>query len=84
MEAETPGVGDEVRPYKIRVSAPRCTVVRKQLWLTCAITIQVSSKYLDLTRQKLELTRLPHEGSAPNSADWWEPKPQVEPLIDYW
>ncbi|KAL8391982.1 hypothetical protein RB595_002265 [Gaeumannomyces hyphopodioides] len=46
--------------------------------------IHVSSKYLDLTRQKLELTRLPHENASPRSADWWEPKPSVEPLIDYW
>ncbi|KAL8306212.1 hypothetical protein RB600_008875 [Gaeumannomyces tritici] len=46
--------------------------------------IHVSSKYLDLTRQKLELTRLPHENAGPRSADWWEPKPSVEPLIDYW
>lgn len=46
--------------------------------------IHVSTKYLDLTKQKLELTRLPHEGSAPKSEDWWEPKPQVEPLIDFW
>lgn len=52
----------------------------------------MSSKYLQLTRQKLELTRLPHEGGgaepagdgANASRDWWEPKPQVEPLIDYW
>lgn len=46
--------------------------------------IHVSTKYLDLTKQKLELTRLPHEGSEPKSEDWWEPKSQVEPLIDYW
>lgn len=37
-----------------------------------------------MTRQKLELTRLPHEGADPPSKDWWEPKPQVEPLIDFW
>ncbi|KAF4469279.1 epoxide hydrolase [Fusarium albosuccineum] len=43
--------------------------------------IHVSSKYLDITRQKLELTRLPHE---PRSKDWWEPKPQVESLCDFW
>ncbi|KAF4989446.1 hypothetical protein FGRMN_9111 [Fusarium graminum] len=43
--------------------------------------LRVSSKYLDITRQKLELTRLPHE---PRSKDWWEPKPQVESLIDFW
>ncbi|KAF5018310.1 hypothetical protein F66182_9718 [Fusarium sp. NRRL 66182] len=51
--------GEEVQPYRIRVS----------------------SKYLDITRQKLELTRLPHE---PRSKDWWEPKPQVESLVDFW
>ncbi|KAJ9148297.1 Alpha/beta-hydrolase [Pleurostoma richardsiae] len=46
--------------------------------------IHVSTKYLDLTKQKLELTRLPHELSQPRAEDWWEPKAQVEPLIDYW
>ncbi|KAI8204129.1 putative epoxide hydrolase [Colletotrichum sp. SAR 10_66] len=46
--------------------------------------IHVSSKYLDLTKQKLELTRLPHETSEPKSQDWWEPKRQIEPLVDYW
>ncbi|KAF9881222.1 epoxide hydrolase [Colletotrichum karsti] len=46
--------------------------------------IHVSSKYLDLTKQKLELTRLPHETSEPKSQDWWEPKPQIEPLVDFW
>ncbi|KAI1410920.1 alpha/beta-hydrolase [Hypoxylon sp. FL1857] len=46
--------------------------------------IHVSSKYLDLTKQKLEVTRLPHELSEPKSKDWWEPKSRVEPLIDFW
>ncbi|KAI1498530.1 alpha/beta-hydrolase [Biscogniauxia marginata] len=46
--------------------------------------LHVSSKYLDLTKQKLEITRLPHEGSEPKSEDWWEPKSQIEPLIDFW
>ncbi|ROW06233.1 hypothetical protein VMCG_04675 [Cytospora schulzeri] len=46
--------------------------------------VHVSSKYLDLTKQKLELTRLPHEGAKPPSKEWWEPKAQVEPLIDFW
>ncbi len=45
---------------------------------------QASGKYLALTRQKLELTRLPHDAGEPKSTDWWEPKPQVEPLIDFW
>jgi len=55
------------------------------LWLPPADSEQkVSTKYIDLTQQKLEITRLPHEQSEPNSVDWWEPKPLVEPLIDFW
>lgn len=46
--------------------------------------IHVSSKYLELTRRKLELTRLPHDVVEPKAVETWEPKPQVEPLIDYW
>ncbi|KAK3952118.1 Alpha/Beta hydrolase protein [Pseudoneurospora amorphoporcata] len=48
--------------------------------------IHIPTKHLDLTKQKLELTRLPHEGSGSGnkSQDWWEPKPIVEPLIDFW
>ncbi|KAH6658314.1 Alpha/Beta hydrolase protein [Truncatella angustata] len=46
--------------------------------------IHVSSRYLNLTKEKLEITRLPHELSSPRSEDWWEPKPQIEPLIDFW
>ncbi|KAK3378525.1 epoxide hydrolase [Podospora didyma] len=47
-------------------------------------TIHVRTKHLDFTKQKLELTRFPHEGSEPKSTDWWEPKPQLEPLLDFW
>ncbi|KAI8965709.1 alpha/beta-hydrolase [Daldinia sp. FL1419] len=46
--------------------------------------IHVSSKYLDLTKRKLEVTRLPREPSEPKSKDWWEPKSRIEPLIDFW
>ncbi|KAI1328821.1 alpha/beta-hydrolase [Xylariaceae sp. FL0255] len=46
--------------------------------------IHVSSRYLDLTKQKLEITRLPHEIEEPRSRDWWQPKSHVEPLIDFW
>ncbi|KAK4204250.1 putative epoxide hydrolase [Triangularia verruculosa] len=46
--------------------------------------IHVPTRHLNLARQKLELTRLPREGSLPKSTEWWEPKPVVEPLIDYW
>ncbi|GAW16948.1 hypothetical protein ANO14919_063950 [Xylariales sp. No.14919] len=46
--------------------------------------IHVSSRYLNLTKQKLEIARLPREPDEPKSKDWWQPKPQVEPLIDFW
>ncbi|KAM7221699.1 epoxide hydrolase [Rhypophila decipiens] len=46
--------------------------------------IHIPNKYLEQVKRKLELTRLPHEGSEPKSNDWWEPKPIVEPLIDFW
>ncbi|KAJ3567997.1 hypothetical protein NPX13_g6575 [Xylaria arbuscula] len=46
--------------------------------------IHVSSRYLNLTKQKLEISRLPHETDEPKSKDWWQPKSQVEPLIDFW
>ncbi|KAK3358976.1 Alpha/Beta hydrolase protein [Lasiosphaeria hispida] len=46
--------------------------------------IHIPSKFLQLTRRKLELTRLPHESASPKSEDWWEPKPEIEPLIDFW
>ena len=60
----------------------KCNGSHHQLLTSCLR--QVSSKYLELTRQKLELTRLPHENSDPQSKHWWEPKPIVEPLIDFW
>jgi hypothetical protein len=46
----------------------------------------VSSKYLDLTRKKLELTRLPHELLLPKAREWeyGTPKAEIEPLIDFW
>ncbi|PMD37453.1 alpha/beta-hydrolase [Hyaloscypha variabilis F] len=48
--------------------------------------IHVSSKYLDLTRKKLELTRLPHELLLPKVREWeyGTPKAEIEPLIDFW
>ncbi|KHO00296.1 epoxide hydrolase [Metarhizium album ARSEF 1941] len=47
-------------------------------------TIHISSRYLNLTRQKLELTRLPHDVPQAHKDEWWEPKSTVEPLVDYW
>ncbi|RFU77159.1 epoxide hydrolase [Trichoderma arundinaceum] len=46
--------------------------------------IHASSKYMELTRQKLELARLPREVPDANSKAWWNPKPTLEPLIDFW
>ncbi|KAH6850758.1 hypothetical protein B0I37DRAFT_429020 [Chaetomium sp. MPI-CAGE-AT-0009] len=46
--------------------------------------IHIPSKHLDLTRQKLELTRLPHEPSHASDSNIWAPKRIIEPLIDYW
>lgn len=47
--------------------------------------MHVSQKYLDLTRQKLELTRIPRD---PNTRQQrWEygtSKSDVEPLVDHW
>lgn len=54
---------------------------------------QVSSKYLDRTRSKLELTRLPHELAKKHEGKGADQeyggiggisKSEIEPLIDYW
>lgn len=49
-------------------------------------SMHVSSKYLDLTRKKLELTRLPRELELPEHQRWAQgtPKTVLEPLLDYW
>lgn len=47
--------------------------------------MHVSQKYLDLTRQKLELTRLPREPRfAQNEVDFGVVKHDLEPLLDHW
>ena len=48
--------------------------------------MHVSSKYLELTQKKLELTRLPHELLLPKAREWENgtPKSEIEPLIDFW
>lgn len=80
---------EEIKPYKIHVSfLPRLfrCLCFKLLGNHTNVFIQpkVSSKYLDLTRQKLTLARLPHEAPQVKQTEWWEPKPTVEPLIDFW
>lgn len=48
---------------------------------------QVSSRYLELTKQKLELTRLPRENETLNEQEQWAlgtPKSVLEPVLDHW
>ncbi|KAF2841367.1 alpha/beta-hydrolase [Patellaria atrata CBS 101060] len=48
--------------------------------------MHVSARYLDLTKRKLELTRLPRELLLPEHRKWdyGTPKTTLEPLLDYW
>lgn len=47
--------------------------------------LQVSARYLDLTKKKLEVTRLPREVTV-SGPQWSQgtPKAVLEPLLDYW
>ena len=49
-------------------------------------SMHVSSRYLDLTKNKLELTRMPREVGKTDQEKWelGTPKGALEPLIDYW
>ncbi|KAJ4333414.1 hypothetical protein N0V87_007610 [Didymella glomerata] len=50
-------------------------------------SMHVSSRYLDLTKQKLELTRLPKENETLKQDEQWAlgtPKSVLEPLLDHW
>ncbi|KAI9802371.1 MAG: hypothetical protein M1833_001877 [Piccolia ochrophora] len=53
---------------------------------TTPYNIHVSSRYLDLTRKKLELTRLPREILLPTGRAWayGSPKAEFEPLFNQW
>lgn len=79
--ASIAGAGDDIKPYKIHVRATAMALRVRPLTAT-----QVSSKYLELTKRKLELTRLPHELLLPRSREWelGTPKSEIEPLIDFW
>ncbi|KAI4672112.1 uncharacterized protein J4E78_000612 [Alternaria triticimaculans] len=48
--------------------------------------MHVSAKYLELTKKKLELTRLPRELELPDERIWEQgtPKSVLEPLLDFW
>ncbi|KAF1935492.1 hypothetical protein EJ02DRAFT_460317 [Clathrospora elynae] len=49
-------------------------------------SMHVSAKYLELTKKKLELTRLPRELALPDERRWemGTPKSVLEPLLDFW
>ncbi|KAF1834099.1 alpha/beta-hydrolase [Decorospora gaudefroyi] len=49
-------------------------------------SMHVSAKYLELTKKKLELTRLPRELELPDEKRWEQgtPKSVLEPLLDFW
>ncbi|KAI4937677.1 hypothetical protein J4E85_000112 [Alternaria conjuncta] len=49
-------------------------------------SMHVSAKYLELTKKKLELTRLPRELELPDERIWEQgtPKSVLEPLLDFW
>lgn len=76
---------ERVEPYKIHVrvdlTARYTDIAGPKLKV-----LQVSSKYLELTRQKLQLTRLPHEILLPKEREWEQgvPKAELEPLVDFW
>jgi len=48
--------------------------------------MHVSQRYLELTKKKLELTRLPREpqGMGQQSSNFGVSKSDLEPLVDYW
>lgn len=51
------------------------------------LTVKVSQRYLDLTKKKLELARLPRELSDDedvNDAAHGVTKAELEPLLDFW
>ena len=64
-----------VSPYNPPIAEPRSLTSK-----------QVSAKYLELTKKKLELTRLPRELELPDERIWEQgtPKSVLEPLLDFW
>jgi hypothetical protein len=78
--AASSNVSSDIQPYSMHVSQLH------YLRHAFADMAQVSARYLDLTKQKLELTRLPKEAALPEENPWalGTPKSTLEPLIDYW
>lgn len=48
--------------------------------------MKVSARYLELTTEKLNLARLPHDLEGETFANWKAgvPKGVLEPLMDHW
>lgn len=85
MAATTPdthGEAEAITPYSMHVSIETFHLPRTVL----ANATQVSSRYLELTKKKLELTRLPRELELPDDRKWEHgtPKSVLEPLLDFW
>ncbi|KAH7135060.1 Alpha/Beta hydrolase protein [Dendryphion nanum] len=61
-------------------------VVQSELEAVQPYSMHVSSKYLELTNKKLQLTRLPREIELPDEKRWdyGTPKSVLEPLLDFW
>jgi hypothetical protein len=77
---------DEVVPYSMHVSNA-VSVQSIKLRFGCPPTlVQVSSKYLELTKKKLELTRLPREIELGERRRWalGTPKSVLEGVLDHW
>ncbi|PSN74417.1 alpha/beta-hydrolase [Corynespora cassiicola Philippines] len=60
--------------------------IQEQLDTVQPYSMHVSSRYLELTNKKLQLTRLPREIELPEHQKWVQgtPKSVLEPLLDYW
>jgi hypothetical protein len=73
-----------VEAYKMHVSAELRPLV--EIETECLLPCQVSARYLELTKKKLELTRLPREIGLPDDRKWeyGTPKTILEPIVDFW
>jgi hypothetical protein len=73
---------EAITPYSMHV----CITNRPSQLLCFTHMLQVSSRYLELTKKKLELTRLPRELELPEPRIWEHgtPKSVLEPLLDFW
>ncbi len=67
--------------------SPMMQTIQEEIDAIVPYSMHVSSRYLDLTRQKLELTRLPKENDEESTEPRWDlgtPKSVLEPVLDHW